>query len=247
MKKSIDEFKKLFLKVKAQGFIETHRKGNTGIGKTFEDCCCIVENNFDEADFKGIEIKSQRAYTGSYLTLFTKAPTWPQSANTLLRERYGTPDKEYDDVKVLHTSIFADQFNTHKSGYGFKIKIDRINEKILLLVKNLKEEKIVSDEIYWSFEVIRNVIEKKLQYLAYITAKVKNENNKEFFHFTSMIILKGLTFDKFLNLFEDGYIMFDVRIGAYKSGKNAGKTHDHGSGFRLSKNYLDLAFEREEV
>jgi hypothetical protein len=32
-----------------------------------------------------------------------------------------------------------------------------------------------------------------------------------------------------------GYVMFDFRIGAYKSGKMIGKPHDHGSGFRIKK------------
>ena len=27
--------------------------------------------------------------------------------------------------------------------------------------------------------------------------------------------------------------MIDIRIGSYKSGKNLGKTHDHGTGFRI--------------
>lgn len=31
--------------VKSKGFIESHRKHNTGIGKTFEDLVNVVENN----------------------------------------------------------------------------------------------------------------------------------------------------------------------------------------------------------
>jgi len=29
--------------------------------------------------------------------------------------------------------------------------------------------------------------------------------------------------------------MFDIRIGVYHSGKSAGRTHDHGSGFRIKR------------
>ena len=37
-------------------------------------------------------------------------------------------------------------------------------------------------------------------------------------------------------------IMFDIRIGSYKSGRNVGKAHDHGSGFRILESNLRLLF-----
>lgn len=38
--------------------------------------------------------------------------------------------------------------------------------------------------------------------------------------------------------------MYDIRYGAYKSGKLKGKLHNHGSGFRVKKeNFKDL-YER---
>lgn len=77
MQENIKKFKELFLRSKKLGFIKSHRSNNTGIGKTFEDICGIIENNFDAADFEGIEIKSHRAMSNSYITLFTKSPTYP--------------------------------------------------------------------------------------------------------------------------------------------------------------------------
>lgn len=35
--------------------------------------------------------------------------------------------------------------------------------------------------------------------------------------------------------------MFDIKIGVHNSGKNIGKTHDHGSGFRIKRsNFQNL-------
>lgn len=242
MTKHLNEFIEIFKKVKNQGFIETHRKGNTGIGKTFEDCCDIAENNLDIADYKDIEIKSQRNYTGSYITLFTKAPTFPPKANTLLRENFGSSDKKIPEMKVLHTSVFANKFNTHKSGNGFKVFVDYPNKQIKLLIKDLSSDKIVYDDVYWSFEVIKEIIETKLKYIAFIQAKTEKKDNKEFFHFTKMTLLSEFSFENFIQLLEDGSIMFDIRIGIYRNGKSIGKTHDHGSGFRISKRNLKKAF-----
>ncbi|MCK9302463.1 MAG: MvaI/BcnI family restriction endonuclease [Bacteroidales bacterium] len=53
---------------------------------------------------------------------------------------------------------------------------------------------------------------------------------------------------KFLNLLDKDLIMFDIRIGSYQSGRNFGKAHDHGSGFRiLEKNLNKLYSEHEKV
>ncbi len=38
--------------------------------------------------------------------------------------------------------------------------------------------------------------------------------------------------------------MVDIRIGSYKSGKNKGKTHDHGTGFRIKPSDLGLLYAR---
>ena len=50
--KVLQGFKKDFLAIKEKGFVESHRKHNTGIGKTFEDLIGIVENNNALADYK---------------------------------------------------------------------------------------------------------------------------------------------------------------------------------------------------
>ena len=41
--------------------------------------------------------------------------------------------------------------------------------------------------------------------------------------------------------------MVDIRIGAYKTGKNKGKTHDHGTGFRINKEDLEEFFDIEII
>ena len=112
----INDFKKVFL----LGYVPSHRKHNTGIGKTFEDLMDIQENNLSTADYKGhIELKAQRALTGSMLTLFTKSPSYPPGANSYLRENYGSLDPKFG-FKILHTTIKNSKFNDFKGKWGFK-------------------------------------------------------------------------------------------------------------------------------
>ena len=62
-------------KIKEQGFIQTNRAGNTGIGKTLEDLLDIPENNIPLPDIEGVaELKAYRRDAGSMLTLFTLEP-----------------------------------------------------------------------------------------------------------------------------------------------------------------------------
>jgi hypothetical protein len=246
MDKSIKKFQKLFLKAKKRGYIESHRPHNTGIGKTFEDICGIIENNFDKADFEGIEIKSHRKLSSSYITLFTKAPTYPKRVNRILRDSFGSFDHEHK-TKVLHTSFFYEKFNNHIAGYNYKLSLDEKNEQIHMVVKNTKTGKLENLKIYWDYSDIKEIFSKKLESIAYIEADVKKAKGKEFFHFTHYTIITGITFDKFIKLLKEGRIMFDIRIGTYNSGKKKGKVHDHGSGFRIKKQDMLSQFTKLEI
>ena len=117
-----------FNRIKNLGYVKSRRSNNTGIGKTFEDYLGVTENNDKLPDFAGFEVKSQRALTSSYLTLFTKSPTGPVGANTYLRDTYGEFYEEYPTLKRLHTSIFSERFNTYKYLH-LKLKIvDKIKQ-----------------------------------------------------------------------------------------------------------------------
>lgn len=241
MQDNLSLFIQDFNKVKKLGFTPSRRSNSTGIGKTFEDLIGIAENNITEPDLHGFEIKSQRNFSGSYVTLFTKSPTMPKNANTYLRIEYGSQDAKYPEIKVLHTSFFCDRYNSHNAGAQFSLRIDRVAEKIYILVKQGNGD--IDDSVYYSFENLRKAI-KKIENLAFVTADTKKVNGQEYFHFTKATIFSGFkSFKNFLDLLERGCIMYDIRIGAYKSGKNKGKTHDHGSGFRIKREDMKKLYE----
>lgn len=56
----LTDFIDSFNDIKSQGFVRTHRKGPTGIGKTLEDLLGIQENNIQGPDFGIYELKSTR-------------------------------------------------------------------------------------------------------------------------------------------------------------------------------------------
>lgn len=244
----ISKFRNDFLRVKQMGFVKSNRSHNTGVGKTFEDLIGVKENNFQLVDFMDfLELKSQRDYTQSMLTLFTKSPDFPSSANTYLRETFGIPDKHSPDMKVLHTTISGAKFNTLKNRFGFKLDVEKTEQRMYIRVKKIEDGSIVNDKIYYNFETLRQIVEQKCQNIAYINAECKVQDDHEIFKYQNAVLLTGLTFEKFIDAVNQGLILYDIRIGVYKTGKNIGKTHDHGSGFRIKKADIGKVFKITQI
>jgi len=241
----LQKFKEDFEKVRKAGFIESHRASNTGIGKTFEDLVNVVENNKQKVDYLDeLELKSSRELSNSMITLFTKSPSHPPQANTLLRLKFG---KDENGLKILHTTIPGDKFNSSNKEYGFKLEINEKEKKIYILIKDLGSNTLIDFVCYYTFEDLRKIVDEKCKNIAFVTAKIRKEKEKEFFHFEKAILLTGLTFDKFLEAIKEGSILYDIRIGVYGTGKSKGKTHDHGSGFRIKKEKIKQVFNVSEI
>jgi hypothetical protein len=78
--------------IKERGWVDSLRTRDTGIGYTFETLLDIKENNDQQADFKGIEIKCKgtkegERSTSTKLNLFQAGPNWlmDASAKELIR------------------------------------------------------------------------------------------------------------------------------------------------------------------
>ncbi len=243
----IEGFKKDFLAIKQKGWIPSSRAHDTGIGKTFEDLMGIVENNNFLADYRGVlELKSSRELAQAMVTLFTDAPTNPKKVNSILREKYGQTDEEFG-IKIIHSTFSAVKFNSFVEKFGFKLEIDEVSKKIFIKVKGLQSGKLDELGIYYTFEELKEIVKKKCKYIAYIKAQSKKENGKELFKFNEAVLLSGLTFEKFINCVKSGLILYDIRLGVYRSGKNKGKAHDHGSGFRVLKKDIPDVFDVKEL
>ena len=219
--------------IKEMGYVKTHRAGNTGVGKTLEDLLGIRENNIPGPNAAMIELKSARKNAKSLLTLFTKSPS-PPKANSVLLEKFGYESARGNGRKELHTTVNAKDFNTLKGKKGFKIDVqqDRIN-----LITG--EGEIVG---YWDRETLKKSFERKLPKLLYVKADTKGSGSNEEFWFNEAYLLSGFDFDNFVRLLKEGVIVVDIRIGQYSDGK----PHDHGTGFRILPDKLDLCFKYRE-
>ena len=233
----ITELKKL----KKQGFVKTHRAGDTGIGKTLEDLLGIEENNIPGPDGEDTELKAARKNSPSMLTLFTKSPL-PRGINSMLRAEYGYPDENHPNKLALRTTIDSVDFNNIKGKKGFMIihKGDKIE-----IVPGRKPKKFPNMENpYWNKEDFEKSIKKKYKKsLLYVKAEHRGQGDNEEFHYTDAYLLEGFNFDKFTKSLKDGILKVDIRLGLYSNGGH----HDHGTGVRIKPSLLDECFSGKKV
>ncbi len=218
------------------GFIKTRRGGPTGIGKTLEDLLAIKENNVPGPDIgQTIELKSARKNANSMITLFTKSPL-PSKSNIYLLKKFGYATGESKGKKILHTTINGVNFNKLRGNLGFKAIY---RAKRIILTTTPPD----SFEVYWTEEILKQSIEKKYpEGLVYVKADSKGSGKNEEFHFNEAYLLRQFDFDNFIRLLKKGKILIDIRIGQYPDGK----THDHGTGFRVFPRDLDSCFSRKK-
>jgi hypothetical protein len=215
---TLPRIKQALKELSEKGWIKSNRLHDTGIGKTLEDYLGITENNIALPDFGVMELKSQRIGTPSMMTLFTKSPEGITNAE--IRRRFGYPDAEFPNVKILHQTICDGKVNA----MGFRAKVDTEQNKLLIL----RNDEVLG---YYGLDFLRQkAIEKIGNGLILVFADVKNEGGHEYFHFKEAWILRDIDPAKFLVLSK-----YDIRLGVYHSGTNAGQPHDHGSAFRLTR------------
>lgn len=237
MSEYVEEFKELFETIKGMGFIRTNRKGPTGIGKTFEDLLLKEEDNLPLPDFKDIEVKTRRTASSSMVTLFTKSPTGPRGANGLLKNKYGYKEDESALFNKLHTTLSAVKFTTNKkSGHDFKIGINEDEGYIYVIVKKTETGEIVDTSTRWTFKVLDKTLDSKLKYLCIVDADERKEDGFTEFKYTTLNFIYDLTWPQMLQALKDGKLFVDLRIGTYSNGK----THDHGTGFRMKVDDIEL-------
>ena len=221
---TLSQVKKALKDISEKGWVKSNRLHDTGVGKTLEDLLKITENNIALPDFGVMELKSQRINTSSMMTLFTKSPEGITNAD--IRKRFGYPDSEFPNVKILHQTIN----NGRKNAMGFHCKIDEKQNKLFIL----KNRTVLG---YYNLDFLKQkAVEKIGNGLIMVLAENRKERKHEYFHYKEAYILKDIDPVKFLL-----HSKYDIRLGVYHSGKDAGKPHDHGSAFRITvKSIPDL-------
>ncbi len=142
--------------------------------------------------------------------------------------------------------MFADKKNNYLNKYSFQLINDRDAEKLKIGVYDYYTGLLIDDSVYYTYEKLKKKLFKKLINLFVVSAERRFNNGIEEFKFTNARIYTDPSFERFLDIIDDGRVQYDIRIGSYQSGDMYGKPHDHGSGFRLRNDYILALYDNQE-
>ena len=239
-----EELIEKFKEINKKGWIENKRgKNNGAVGNTLEDLLGIPENNLPIPNAAEWELKAQRKNTTSLVTLCHLEPS-PRAAklvSNLLLPNYGWPHSLAGINYPVNEKSFRQTLNTKLiTDRGFSVKVNYEEKKVEIVFNSKKvsdkhkkwlKEVLDSTEMdtlpitpYWGFNDLYIKIGSKLTNCFFVRAETKKENNKEYFHYNNVLMLKNVNLDKFINAIEQGlvYIDFDARTG-----------HNHGTKLRI--------------
>lgn len=208
-------------KLKARGWIPSDRKGDTGIGKTIEDCLGIKENPLSQPDctYHGIpvEIKAHRIKAQSMITLFTLEAGTRNLNDVQLMQKYGYQNgKGRRALKVtLTTNAFIPQGLKLETNNSIEI-VDRTGNKLWI----------------WSVSDIKL----KLHNLCVVYCESKKEKDREQFSVQKAVLVSDLNEQCFFNLVRDSLVKIDLRMHT----KETGVSRNRGTAFR-TPNFEELA------
>ena len=243
IEENIIRLKQKFNEIKKLGYVKTVRNGSTGVGATFESLLGKEEESFEIPDYYGIEIKTKRAYSKSYISLFNAVPTGSSFHETKrLRDNYGYPSKRDKKLKALYAEIFCNRATKVGLWYYFELKIDKIKERLVLVVYDYKKE-IVDESTYWELDILKEKLERKLQVLALIKAWTNHINGIEYFKYYKMnyYILKD--YNSFVHALDEGKIRIVFKIDSHIEDSKYGMTDEHGVGFTIREEDLLYIFD----
>ena len=247
MEETIEELKLKFIEIKKRNWIEgtSHGKGNVGI--TFENLIGKERENLPIADYNGIEIKTSLKYIKYYsranVTLFSATFDGPYIyGSQYLKTQYGWYDKILPKYKVFYATISANKLTRVNNHYFMKLEINYFYQKIYLVILN-QHYQLIEKCCFWSFKTLKEKLDAKIKYLAFIETEKKKEKNIVYFRYTNINFYKIKDFSTFLSLIEKGEIKIAFNIGIYRNGKKIGQTYDHGTNFEIRKENISMLYQ----
>ena len=242
MIEDIISLKAKFNKIKNMGWIESKRKGTTGICYTFETLLGKEEESFPIPDYGSIEIKTRYRNAKFPITLFNATPDgeylFPMKR---LYDRFSFPQSRNRNFRVFYASMVATNYTRAGRNYQFKLIVDRKKE-IIKVIAYSKSTGIIDPNVSWSFKFLKEKLERKLKYLAFVKADAQNSFDLQYYKYYDISFFMLKNFDTFLSLIEDGVINITFVLDCYKTGPKIGQMNNHGANFEINERDLEKLF-----
>lgn len=229
-------------KIIKEGWIKSRCAGTGGMGITFEKLLNIETNTLEIPDYDGIEIKTKSIHKNGYITLFSATPDSYLFEIKRIKDAYGYPDSILPAYKIFNMSIYANEKVYIGKNLFTKIKVDRVNNKLVMIVFD-RFGNLIDDKTSWSFDLLEEKISRKLSKLLLVFGDKKIKNGVMYYRYLCYKCYNFTCFENFLDAIEDGKIRVTFKIGVVRSGDKLGNIHDHGTSFDICENKLDSIYK----
>ena len=230
---TLTELTKKLMEISKLGYVKSLRKGNTGIGYTFEYLIGLDETNIPIPDIGGrVEIKTSRKDSSSLVTLFTfNRSVWLKKQREII-ECFGYKDSK--GRKALKSTIFFNKPNS----LGLFLEIDE-SKNVIKLLSPTKE--MLAE---WDVYVIVGVFSSKLSRLLFVLADRRINNGVEEFFYYEAYLLTEPNPRNFLNAFKNSLVGIDLRMHLRENGS----VRNRGTGFRMrEKDMIELYANKRKL
>ncbi|MBI3537718.1 MAG: hypothetical protein HY070_09205 [Chloroflexi bacterium] len=223
-KLTLNEIKKRLAEVKNAGWIQSKRRGPTGIGQTLEQLLGLKENNIALPDWGRLELKAHRIGSSNLISLFTfNRKVWKINPLDAIR-KYGTPDA-----------------NGRRGLYFTMSRKPNSADLFLYVESDSISVRHVSGEILaeWQLGALAERFIQKLPGMILVSAFGEMRGDVEWFKFDRARLLKDTSPEIIRNQILEDNILVDLRL--HDKGTSA---RNHGTGFRAREDKLPLLFKK---
>lgn len=168
-------------------------------------------------------------------------PTFPE-INRIV-SKYGWPDKDFKDKKVLFVDVKYNEYTNIKNKYKFKFQFDTERDKLYLCVYDINNNLIEKESFVYTLSIYNHLM-LKLKNLAIVYASKKKENNELWFRYYKVQLYKLKNFNTFLELIEKDLIEISIISRINKSGVKKGKYANKNIVFFIKKENIELLFDK---
>ena len=227
----LSELKSRLLTIKDEGFVQTRRKGPTGVGFTLESLLELSENNLPIPDIGGrVEVKATRSNTNNLITLFTfNKSVWEHNQKEIVsRWGYWDPQK---GRQSLYTTVSAQVPNQ----LGFQLSVSE--DATSLSLNHVPSKCLLAT---WDMFHIVGKFVSKFSRLLFVHAESRRVDGVEEFHYNRAKMLSDPSSSTFRDGFTTGNVTIDVRMHL----KPNGQVRNHGTGFRVHEHNLPDLFDK---
>lgn len=242
MKKVFQEIKN---KVITDEWVVSKCKGKGAGGITLESLLDKDVENFELPDYNGVELKTKYSKKETYITLFSATPDSYLFEIKRLQKEYGYPDKQLPQFNIFNLAVYGN-YKVKLNDHYFKLYVDYNNKKVVLRIYD-KDFRIVDELVSWSFDILKEKLERKLKYLVIIHADRKFEHNQVLFKYKNIKFYELTSFERFLWLIENGMIKIVFRVSVYKGNYRYGEVYDHGTAFSIDEKYISRLFNSVHI